>query len=237
MSQLAQQLGRTTPELYRMVMVLCDRGYIQFDNWGIVATSKAFHLALDRPEMQNVLAVAEPEMERLSAITGHACYLAVADDAYVVAIAAQPSAGAFALDVRAGMRQPIIETAAGQVHYGLWSDARKQMWRSSLQDAGSEDGLAAFVADAEHAAVSGQAEREHRHMRSVTEISSPVLDPVNRMFALSLLYLHHEGGADLTACRSELLGTAGRITQVLCAQRTVPGRDGRQHYLEPAGSL
>lgn len=237
MSQLAQQLGRTTPELYRMVMVLCDRGYIQFDNWGIVATSKAFHLALDRPELQNVLAIAEPDMERLSAITGHACYLTVADDAYVVAITAQPSAGAFALDVRAGMRQPIIETAAGQIHYGLWSDARKETWWHSVNDAGGEDGLAAFVADAGQAAVSGQAERAHRHMRSVTEISSPVSDGANRMFALSLLYLHHEESADLTACRSELLSTAGRITQTLCAQRTAPGRDGRQRHLEPAGSL
>jgi DNA-binding IclR family transcriptional regulator len=232
MSQLAQQMGRTVPELYRMVVVLSDRGYVRFDDYGIVATSKAFHLGLDRPDVQRLIEVAGPEMERLSKSTGQACYLTAADDREVVVISAQPAMGPFGLDIREGMRQPLIETAAGLVHHGFRADAGQALWLEGLKDIESEIVLAGFLKEADRAARSGQAERIHRRMDSLTEISSPVTDAMDRVFALSLLYLRHQDGSDLGACRSDLRGAARRVTQTLRFQRTAPGDHSRLHQSE-----
>jgi len=117
--QLAEQLGRTVSQLYRMILVLSERGYVETQDNGFVLTPKAFCLALDRPELGSLLADAAPEMERLARVTRRTCYMSVADDKDVVVIAVQPWLGEFGLDVRIGTRQPLIDTAAGQVHFGF----------------------------------------------------------------------------------------------------------------------
>lgn len=226
-AQLAEQLGRTVSQLYRMILVLGERGYVEMQDNGFVVTPKAFCLALDGPEVRSLLAAAAPEMERLARLTRRTCYLSAADNKTVVVIAVQPSLGAFGLDMRIGTRQPLIDTAAGQVHFGFQRRTSKDKWLNRLIATEDRTRLAQFVKSANRAALSGQAERRHRHMDCLTEISSPVTTPADRVFALSLLYLHHPGNDDLTTCRAELSQSAGKITQTLRGQHASPDRHSR----------
>lgn len=221
-------MDRTVSQIYRMVLVLSGRGYVQMQDKGYVVTPKAFGLALDRPELSGLLAVTAPEMERLARVARRTCYLSAADDTVVVVIAVQPWLGEFGLDVRIGMRQPLIDTAAGQVHFGFQPKAGKDGWLNRLTETEDQRKLAQFVKDANRAGLLGQAERRHRHMDCLTEISSPVTLPTDKVFALSLLYLHHPGNDDLTACRSELSQSAWQITQTLRGQQASPERIGRR---------
>lgn len=138
-----------------------------------MVTSKAFCLALGRPHVDAMLTAAASAMQRLSRLTRRTCYLSAADDKTVIVVAVQPWLTEAGLDVRVGMRQPLIDTAAGQVLFGFQSDARKEKWRQVLAETEDPARLAQFVKNAGHAAVLGQAERTHRHMDCLTEISSP----------------------------------------------------------------
>lgn len=228
MTVLAQQMDRSVSEIYRMIHVLCERGYVQAREAGMTVTSKAFGLAIGRPEVTALLTVAWPEMQRLSRATRRTCYLSAADGKVVIVIAVQPWLEEAGLDVRVGMHQPLMDTAAGQVLFGFQSDARKNKWRQVLAETGDPAVLAQFVKDAGHASVMGQAERTHRHMACLTEISSPVTTPGGHVFALSLLYLPSPGYDDFTLCRSELSQAAWQITQALRVQQASPERNSHQ---------
>ncbi|MBP2158835.1 DNA-binding IclR family transcriptional regulator [Asticcacaulis solisilvae] len=221
-------MDRSVSQIYRMILVLCDRGYVQARDHGFTVTSKAFCLALDRPEVDALLTIAEPEMQRLARATRRTCYLSAAHDKVVIVVAVQPWLGKSGLDVRVGMRQPLINTASGQVHFGFQSDAGKEKWRQALAETEDQATLAQFVKDADRAAALGQAERTHRHMDCLTEISSPVTLRKDQVFALSLLYLHRPGSDDFTLCRTELSQAAWQITQALRVQQAWPDRSGHQ---------
>jgi DNA-binding IclR family transcriptional regulator len=228
MTQLAEQMDRSVSEIYRMAYVLCERGYVQAHDQGLMVTSKAFCLALGRPEVDAMLTAAAPAMQRLSRVTQRTCYLSAADGNAVIVIAVQPWLEEAGLNVRVGMRQPLMDTAAGQVLFGYQSGARKDRWRLALVASEAPAELAQFLNDASHAAVIGQAERPHRQMACLTEISSPVTMSGGQVFALSLLYLNHPGSDDFTLCRSELSQAAWQITQALRAQQASPERNSRQ---------
>lgn len=221
-------MDRTVSQIYRMILVLSGRGYVRMQDNGYVVTPKAFRLALDRHEVRGLLAVAAPEMDRLARLTRRTCYLSAAEDKIVVVIAVQPWLGEFGLDVRIGMRQPLIDTAAGQVHFGFQPIAGKDSWLNRLTETEDPATLAKFVKDADQSSLSGRAERRHRHMDCLTEISCPVTLPADRVFALSMLYLHHPGSDDLMACRHELSQSAWQITQALRGEQASPERISRR---------
>jgi len=228
MTQLAEQMDRSVSEIYRMAYVLCERGYVQAHEQGLMVTSKAFCLALGRPEVDTLLTAAAPAMQRLSRVARRTCYLSAADGNLIIVIAVQPWLEEAGLNVRVGMQQPLVETAAGQVLFGYQSGARKDRWQRALVASEAPAALAQFLRDASHAAVMGQAERTHRHMDCLTEISSPVTTPGGQVFALSLLHLNHPGSDDFTLCRSELSQAAWQATQALRTQQASPERNSHQ---------
>src|SRR5580704_9846161 len=63
---IAQQLGRTVGELYRMVACLVDRGYVANVDDKYIVTTKLFELAHLNPPTHRLLTEAVPIMQRLS---------------------------------------------------------------------------------------------------------------------------------------------------------------------------
>ncbi len=109
--------------------------------------------------------------------------------------------------------------------------------QDALTEAEGATRLARFLKDADRAAASGQAERPHRHMDCLTELSSPVTTASGSVFALSLLYLRQSDSVDLTTCRSELSQSARRITQDLRFQQASPETKARQSQAMQAAEV
>src|SRR5215470_16120210 len=87
-SAIAQRLGRSTNELFRMMQVLQYRGFIQQEpGGGYRLTDKLFSLGMEQPRTRNLLEVALPAMRQLAVMIGQSCHLAVHSKGQIVVIA------------------------------------------------------------------------------------------------------------------------------------------------------
>ena len=77
--EIGLQLGRSKGELFRMLVVLQVRGYIQRDEAGdaFFLTPRLFELGMRTPFVRDLLDAALPEMQKLAEATQQSAHLVV----------------------------------------------------------------------------------------------------------------------------------------------------------------
>ena len=72
--QIGERLGRSKSEIFRMVYVLVDRGYLRRDTATdqLSLSNRLFELGMRTPRSRALVAVAVPKMERLSLLVSEA---------------------------------------------------------------------------------------------------------------------------------------------------------------------
>ena len=116
-SELAHRLGRTVGELFRMVVVLEQRSYVQMreDSDAFVLTLRMFELSHRFPPVARLSAAAGPVMHRLAHDTGQSCHMVIyyEGQGHVVAQYDAPTDRIFS--VRLGAVAPLLETCSGHI--------------------------------------------------------------------------------------------------------------------------
>ena len=113
---IAQALGRSPGELFRIVTALSRRGWIgRLPDDSYRLTAKMFELAHGYPPNKRLVDVALPAMRALSNDLGQSCHLSVADSGDQLVILAVESNDAAGVFVRTGTRYPLGTTASGRV--------------------------------------------------------------------------------------------------------------------------
>jgi DNA-binding IclR family transcriptional regulator len=116
-SEIASQLGRSVGELFRLVVVLEQLGYLRksltTDRYTVAY--KLLDLAYRATPAQDLLRAAMPEMQVLALEAGQSCHLVVPSGGrgMVIAREEQPGTRGFALKV--GAQIDIINSCSGQV--------------------------------------------------------------------------------------------------------------------------
>ncbi len=79
MRAIADRLGRSKGEIFRMVFVLVERGYLLRDaaTDQLTLSNRLFDLGMRTPRSRQLVEVAIPAMERLSDRIGHSSHLVV----------------------------------------------------------------------------------------------------------------------------------------------------------------
>jgi DNA-binding IclR family transcriptional regulator len=132
-SELARALGKSRNEIYRMVIVLEQLGYLtRTDADRYEMTRKLFDLAMRTPPQRNLLIKALPAMERLSRETFQSCHLMVASGPDVVVVARVESPDVLGFSVRVGYRRPLNQSAAGRVLFASQDPTERAAWRALL---------------------------------------------------------------------------------------------------------
>ncbi|MBS7705398.1 IclR family transcriptional regulator [Chelatococcus asaccharovorans] len=119
-SGIAQSLGRSASELFRILTVLTRRGWItrlKDDNYQL--SSRLFELAHGYPPNKRLIDVALPLMRGLAGDLLQSCHLSVADQGEVLVIIGVESPGRAGLFVRSGTRYEFASTASGRVMLAL----------------------------------------------------------------------------------------------------------------------
>jgi DNA-binding IclR family transcriptional regulator len=105
---IAQRLGRSAPELFRMLSVLQRRGYLYRHGDGrYQLTLRLFELAHRQPPLQGLLSVAMPIMQQLADLTRQSCHLVVHFDARILIVAQVDSPEPMGFRVRLGAHFPM----------------------------------------------------------------------------------------------------------------------------------
>lgn len=115
-SQIAQRLGRSLQEVYRVVLVLEGRGYIIRPPGAesLVLSTQLFGLATRFPPFRRVVDVAQPIINSLAITSGEAAHIAVLDGLRMCIIAQVDSPQPIGVRLRVGAHSPAILGSSGR---------------------------------------------------------------------------------------------------------------------------
>lgn len=112
---IAERLGRSVSELYRMVNCLVERGYLVNVDDRYQVTTKLFELAHINPPTHRLLTEAVPIMHRLSGELDQSCHLSVYSTGRQIVIAKVDSPSGMGFSLRVGAELDVLVSASGRV--------------------------------------------------------------------------------------------------------------------------
>lgn len=197
MSDISIALGRSVSEIFRMLQVLEEHGYIARNGDGYRLTNRLFALGMAQPPVRELLACALPEMHALAAATGQSCHLAIVSGDEMVVVANVEAPGFLGFAVRMGYRRPLMQSASGRVLL-------------AFRPSTPADAALAAIRNAGHLATPSPM------LTAVTDLSAPVLRHDAAEAALTIPFVDGAGATvNLTGCVAALLDAAQRISGAL----------------------
>ena len=117
LTQLANNLGRNSNEIYRMISCLEGRGYIRREqhSGNYFLSLKLYELAHLNPPLENLLNAAIIPMEQLARTLRESCHLSVLRRGQLVVMKQELSPEKICLSVEVGGRFSAINTASGRL--------------------------------------------------------------------------------------------------------------------------
>jgi DNA-binding IclR family transcriptional regulator len=174
LNEIARVLGRTSSELFRMVVALARRGYIeQLNGDRYTLTLKLFEMAHRHKPIKSLTAAAAPLMLELVHRALQSCHLTVFHAGRVMVVAEVDSPERYAFGMKVGALVGLTDTASGYVLLAFQDDNVRRALLASHQEVEGEldfdpAQLAKIVRDV---ARKGYAEVQSRQTRGVTNIA------------------------------------------------------------------
>lgn len=223
---IAKQLGRTTSEIFRMLVVLVQRGYIELreEDERYHLTTKLFEVAHRHPPIKQLTSVAGDAMQRLADRVNQSMHLGILHSGKLLVIAQVDCPDNNVTSVRLGAHIPIYDTASGRV-LAAWMD--EAALDRLVSDAGTEpaDKHAAFLADLPNVRKLGYCESPSLTIEGVKNISAPIFDFSGKVVAaVTIPFIRRLTGTSIatdTECRAALLEMAADISRRLGAGRAI----------------
>jgi DNA-binding IclR family transcriptional regulator len=116
LNELSLKLGRTVSEIFRMVVTLERRGYVQGDhNDRYTLTLKLFEMAHRQQPIRSLTAVALPLLRDLANVTRQSCHLSIYHSGRVGVIAQIDSPERWSFGLKVGAVMGLTDTSSGHV--------------------------------------------------------------------------------------------------------------------------
>jgi DNA-binding IclR family transcriptional regulator len=233
---IANLLGRSVGEIYRMMACLVNRNYVTLvdeNSYGI--TTKLFELSHVNPPTHRLLFEAAPVMQRLAGELDQSCHLTVYGQGKQVVLSKVDTPSGMGFSVRAGAELDVLISASGRVLLAFQDDeTRKLRIEESLQRR-PEQADPQIDSILEKIRVAGYESIPSVQVRGLWAVSFPVLDTQGR--AIAALTVPYAERIDQTQRKSipevtEALGAAARnlssrVGGMLSARALEPGeREG-----------
>ena len=121
LSNIASHLNRSMGEIFRVVVVLEQRGYVapvpDTDRYAL--TGKMFSVSHGYAPIQQVTTAAGPVMRELVHATWQSCHLVIYHKGRGLIVAQQDSPTERSINVRLGAEAPLLDTCSGHVIVGV----------------------------------------------------------------------------------------------------------------------
>lgn len=131
LKEIAERLGRTSQELFRMISCLVARGYLLRDEaQRLRLSTRLFELGSRQASLHTLVARALPHMQRLSEATDEPCHLSVVVQDQMLVVVRTESAADVRLAVRIGATFALHERLSGRTALAFLSkEDRQGYWR------------------------------------------------------------------------------------------------------------
>lgn len=222
LKELAERLGRSVGEIFRMLAVLEQRGYVQLneDSERYRLSMQLFRLAHWHLPINRLTSAATGPMRRLALHTGQSCHLTILSGARVVVIARQDSFKDRSFAMRVGAESPLLASCSGRIFYALADSSTREALLACIQDLG-EDISEASKADEVAALLERQSyvEMASEQVEGIIDIGTPVVDHDGSIAASLVIPFIHRINKDnethLDQIREDLVKTASAISTAL----------------------
>ena len=177
MGQIADRLSRSKGEIFRMLVALERRRYIQRDEAteGFLIGNRLFEMAMKTAPTRNLVGTAMPHISAVAHTLDQSCHLAVLSDTQIVIIARVAAPGELGFAVRLGYRRRVDHSTSGRVLAAFASPADRQRLIGQLAEAHPDFDRAGFEARIERIAELGHEQGPSRTVRGVTDLSAPII--------------------------------------------------------------
>lgn len=215
---IAESLGRSKGEIFRMLFVLVERGYLNRDpaTEELTLSNRLFELGMRTPRARQLVEVAAPAMERLSEKTAQSAHLVVLNEGETVVIANAAGTGDISFTLRLGYRRPARDATSGRVILAFQDCKMRQrsLKTGQLSDGEADAGFRAML---DGITARGFLVAESHDMPGVTDISAPILDRQGRAAASIVIpYLNRRSARTRhEEVLAELLATCREISAEL----------------------
>ena len=188
-SDIARNLGRSRSEIYRMIVVLEMRGYVERtdDPEKLQLSNRLFEVGMRSPPKVNLHEAAMPEMSALAFAMMQSIQLAVVSSDQIVVIARTESPDDVGFSVRLGHRRSIMKSASGLVLFSFATPLHREKILKDLAAAGASAAeLDELQASAAGVRDTGYVCMPSRMVDGVTDIGAPIFDSTSSGAVASL---------------------------------------------------
>lgn len=217
-SDIARALGRSVGEIFRMLMVLEDRGYVAQDPVSdrYVLTTFLFEIAHRIPKIRRLTAFAGPLMRGLVKTINQSVHLAITGDDSILVVGQVDSPGNNTMAVRLGAKIDLWQASSSRVILAHLPDDEVSVFfkNVSMPDGVTESQIRHELGEIRSA---GHEVRDSFVIRGIVNISVPIIDHSGRAIA-ALTVPHIERYGDpitFEECRMELINTSANLTKSL----------------------
>ncbi len=218
--QIAERLGRSVSEIFRMLETLEQRGYVYRKRPEDLyyLTLRLFELSHRQAPTKQLLRAALPVMRRLAAVVLQSCHLAVHHQRQIMIVAQEESPEAMGFRVRMGGLFPLFQSASGRVLLAHQPEDVRARWLADLPAQVPKRAERRTVLD-RLAAIDarGYEHCDSDFINGMADVSYAILDhsgaAVAALTVPILAPLH--GGADVEAVRAALAEAAADISRQL----------------------
>jgi len=177
-SQMAVTLGRSVSELFRMVLALEFRGYIESSpdgRDGYTLTNKLFTLGIAQGSARSLLETALPVMKELARDLGQSCHLVVPSGDQIVVVGRIESPMDLGFSVRVGYRRRLVDTSSGLMLYGYAPQDVQARWLPQLRASADPERIDLFLRKVKATMEQGYVLSASDFVEGVTDLCVPVL--------------------------------------------------------------
>ena len=175
MSDISAALGRSVSEIFRMLQVLEEHGYIARAEDGYKLTNRLFALGMSQPPIRDLASTALPVMQELARSVGQSCHLAVASGAEMIVIIAIEAPGLSGFAVRVGYRRPLHLSNSGRILLAFQSPEARAAMLSEIRTASGDFDEAALLTRLDAVLAAGGASEPSPMLTGITDLSAPIL--------------------------------------------------------------
>jgi DNA-binding IclR family transcriptional regulator len=175
--EVAEQLGRSKNEIFRMIHVLIERGYLVREGAdGLVLTNKLFDIGLRTPRTRDLVTVATPLIQQLAREVRQSVHLVVANRGETVVIASTSGSEDMNFSLKLGYRRPLADAHSGLVLIAFQpEDRRDRLLAESARLMRMRPDRDAMDAELRAIRRDGYLVRPSRDLVGVTDIVAPIV--------------------------------------------------------------
>ena len=219
LQEIARRLMRSSAELYRMLDVLVQRGYLtRLPDASYALTLQLFELAHRHPPVDRLLDVAVPHMQALASRTGQSNHLSVHHDVRLVVLARAEPPEPMSCLVRQGAHFAFHDDrVSARVITAFQTGQRRAEYVSELlgnRHAGAQ--RRALEARLKQIHARGYDEGPSDTVGGVIDICFPLFDQFGAIAALNVVYLkQRDAKVSVPVARRALAETAEAVSRSL----------------------